>query len=149
MIDLNVRSLTELCRLALPPMLERRRGFILNVASTAAFQAGPYSAVYYATKAYVLSLSEALHEESKAKRSPCHRALPRPDRDRVLRGGGEPERPAREDGDRPEGGRRRRPRRPRPQQGDRRSRDDEQDDVAGRAGLAARGAAAGGGGAEG
>ncbi len=65
MIDLNVRSLTELCRLALPAMLERRRGFILNVASTAAFQAGPYSAVYYATKAYVLSLSEALHEESK------------------------------------------------------------------------------------
>ncbi len=66
MIDLNVRALTELCRLVLPPMLERRRGFILNVASTAAFQAGPYSAVYYATKAYVLSLSEALHEESKA-----------------------------------------------------------------------------------
>ena len=67
MIDLNVRSLTELCRLALPPMLERRRGFILNVASTAAFQAGPYSAVYYATKAYVLSLSEALHEEAKGR----------------------------------------------------------------------------------
>jgi short-subunit dehydrogenase len=67
MIDLNVRSLTELCRIALPPMLERRRGFILNVASTAAFQAGPYSAVYYATKAYVLSLSEALHEESKGR----------------------------------------------------------------------------------
>ncbi|MGZ8332999.1 MAG: SDR family NAD(P)-dependent oxidoreductase [Allosphingosinicella sp.] len=67
MIDLNVRALTELCRLALPPMLERRRGSILNVASTAAFQAGPYSAVYYATKAYVLSLSEALHEESKGK----------------------------------------------------------------------------------
>ncbi len=65
MIDLNVRSLTELCRLALPPMLERRRGFILNVASTAAFQAGPYSAVYYATKAFVLSLSEALHQETK------------------------------------------------------------------------------------
>ncbi|HLL29568.1 MAG TPA: SDR family oxidoreductase [Allosphingosinicella sp.] len=67
MVDLNVRSLTELCRLALPPMLERRRGFILNVASTAAFQAGPYSAVYYATKAYVLSLSEALHEEVKRR----------------------------------------------------------------------------------
>ena len=67
MIDLNVRSLTELCRLALPPMLERRRGAILNVASTAAFQAGPYSAVYYATKAYVLSFSEALYEESKGK----------------------------------------------------------------------------------
>lgn len=67
MIDLNVRSLTELCRLALPPMLERGRGFILNVASTAAFQAGPYSAVYYATKAYVLSLSEALYEEAKGR----------------------------------------------------------------------------------
>lgn len=67
MIDLNVRSLTELCRLALPPMLERRRGAILNVASTAAFQAGPYSAVYYATKAYVLSFSEALYEETKGR----------------------------------------------------------------------------------
>ena len=67
MIDLNVRSLTELCRLVLPGMLERRRGAILNVASTAAFQAGPYSAVYYATKAYVLSLSEALYHESKGK----------------------------------------------------------------------------------
>jgi short-subunit dehydrogenase len=65
MVDLNVRALTELCRVVLPGMLERRRGFILNVASTAAFQAGPYSAVYYATKAYVLSLSEALHEEAK------------------------------------------------------------------------------------
>jgi uncharacterized protein len=67
MIALNVTALTELCRLALPPMLERGRGFILNVASTAAFQAGPWSAVYYASKAYVLSLSEALHEEAKAR----------------------------------------------------------------------------------
>jgi short-subunit dehydrogenase len=67
MIDLNMRSLTELCRLALPAMLERRRGFVLNVASTAAFQAGPYSAVYYASKAYVLSLSEALHVEAKGQ----------------------------------------------------------------------------------
>jgi len=65
MIDLNIRSLTELCRLFLPPMLARRRGFILNVASTAAFQAGPHMAVYYASKAYVLSLSEALHQEAK------------------------------------------------------------------------------------
>src|SRR6185503_13763003 len=65
MIDLNVRALTELCRLALPPMLERRRGFLLNVASTAAFQAGPNAAVYYASKAYVLSLTEALHQEAK------------------------------------------------------------------------------------
>jgi short-subunit dehydrogenase len=67
MVDLNVRALTELCRLALPDMLARSHGFILNVASTAAFQAGPYSAVYYATKAYVLSLSEALHEEAKGR----------------------------------------------------------------------------------
>jgi uncharacterized protein len=65
MIDLNVRALTELCHIALPAMLERGKGGILNVASTAAFQAGPYSAVYYASKAYVLSLSEALHEEAK------------------------------------------------------------------------------------
>jgi short-subunit dehydrogenase len=66
MIDLNVRALTDLCRLVLPRMIERRRGAILNVASTAAFQAGPYAAVYYATKAYVLSLSEALHHEARA-----------------------------------------------------------------------------------
>jgi short-subunit dehydrogenase len=67
MIDLNVRLLTELCRLALPAMVERGRGAILNVASTAAFQAGPNMAVYYATKAFVLSLTEALHHEMKGK----------------------------------------------------------------------------------
>ncbi len=67
MIDLNVGALTALSRLLLPGMLERGRGGILNVASTAAFQAGPYMAVYYATKAYVLSLSEALHEEAKSR----------------------------------------------------------------------------------
>lgn len=65
MIDLNIVSLTMLSRLLLPGMIERKRGGILNVASTAAFQAGPNMAVYYATKAYVLSLSEALHEEAK------------------------------------------------------------------------------------
>lgn len=65
MIDLNVRALTQLCRLVLPPMLERRAGAILNVASTAAFQAGPNMAVYYASKAYVLSFTEALHQEMK------------------------------------------------------------------------------------
>ncbi len=67
MIDLNVRALTELCRLVLPPMIERRAGAILNVASTAAFQAGPNMAVYYASKAYVLSFTEALHQELKTK----------------------------------------------------------------------------------
>jgi hypothetical protein len=65
MIDLNVRAPAQLCRLALPTMLARRRGFILNVASTAAFQAGPNMAVYYATKAFLLSLTEALHQEAK------------------------------------------------------------------------------------
>jgi short-subunit dehydrogenase len=63
MIDLNCGALTELCRAVLPGMVERRQGKILNVASTAAFQPGPGMAVYFATKAYVLSLSEALHEE--------------------------------------------------------------------------------------
>lgn len=65
MIDLNVRALTALTRLLLPGMLERGEGGVLNVASTAAFQPGPHMAVYYATKAFVLSLSEALHEEAK------------------------------------------------------------------------------------
>ena len=65
MIDLNVGALTELCRAVAPRMIERRSGAILNVASTAAFQPGPKMAVYFATKAFVLSLSEALHEELK------------------------------------------------------------------------------------
>ena len=62
-IQLNVMALTHLTRLFLPPMLERRSGKIMNVASTAAFQPGPLMAVYYATKAYVLSFSEALAED--------------------------------------------------------------------------------------
>lgn len=65
MIDLNVGTLTDLCRAVAPAMVERRSGGILNVASTAAFQPGPKMAVYFATKAYVLSLTEALHEELK------------------------------------------------------------------------------------
>lgn len=65
MIDLNIRLLTELTRRVLPAMRERRAGAILNVASTAAFQAGPGMGVYFATKAYVLSFTEALHHELK------------------------------------------------------------------------------------
>ena len=65
MIDLNCGTLTDLCRAVIPGMIERNSGAILNVASTAAFQPGPGMAVYFATKAYVLSLSEALHEEMK------------------------------------------------------------------------------------
>ncbi len=65
MIQLNVTSLTALTRHFLPGMLARRHGRILNVASTASFQPGPLMAVYYATKAYVLSFSEALTEETR------------------------------------------------------------------------------------
>jgi hypothetical protein len=65
MIDLNVGTLTDLCRAVAPGMIERKSGAILNVASTAAFQPGPKMAVYFATKAFVLHLSEALHEELK------------------------------------------------------------------------------------
>lgn len=67
MIELNVTALTRLSRLFLPGMLARGRGRILNVASTAAFQPGPYMSVYYATKAYVLSFSEALGEECRGR----------------------------------------------------------------------------------
>jgi short-subunit dehydrogenase len=66
MIDLNIGALTDLCRAIAPGMIERRSGGIINVASTAAFQPGPKMAVYFATKAFVLSLTEALHEELKA-----------------------------------------------------------------------------------
>ncbi len=62
MIDLNVRALTDLS-LSFIDILERRRGGILNVASIAGFLPGPGMAVYYATKAYVISFSEALHQE--------------------------------------------------------------------------------------
>jgi short-subunit dehydrogenase len=63
MIQVNITALTHLTKLVLPQMIARRRGAILNVASTAAFQPGPLMAVYYATKAYVLSFSEAIADE--------------------------------------------------------------------------------------
>lgn len=63
MIQVNITSLTELTHLFLPPMIQKNSGKILNVASTAAFLPGPLMAVYYATKAFVLSFSEALYEE--------------------------------------------------------------------------------------
>lgn len=66
MIDLNCRALVELCHAFLPAMVAVRRGGILNIASTAAFQPGPWMAVYYASKAFVLSFSEALHDEVRA-----------------------------------------------------------------------------------
>ena len=63
MIEVHVKAVTHLTKLALPGMLGRKKGRILNVASTAAFQPGPLMAVYYATKAYVLSFSEAIANE--------------------------------------------------------------------------------------
>ena len=63
MVQVNVVALTHLTRLFLPGIIERGRGGILNVGSLAGFQPGPNLAVYYATKAYVLSLTEALSEE--------------------------------------------------------------------------------------
>ncbi|MEW6145394.1 MAG: SDR family oxidoreductase [Thermodesulfobacteriota bacterium] len=65
MIMVNVTALTHLTRLFLPGIIERGRGGILNVGSLAGFQPGPNLAVYYATKAYVLSFTEALSEEIK------------------------------------------------------------------------------------
>jgi hypothetical protein len=63
MIDVNCRAPVALARAVLPGMLQMRSGGILNVASTASFQPGPWMAVYYASKAFMLSFSEALHEE--------------------------------------------------------------------------------------
>jgi short-subunit dehydrogenase len=63
MIRVNILALTELVKAVLPGMLQRGHGRIMNVASTAAFQPGPLMAIYYATKAFVLSFSEAIAEE--------------------------------------------------------------------------------------
>src|ERR1041385_2441381 len=65
MIDLNVRSLVEMTYRFLAPMRERKAGAIINVASTAGFQPVPFMATYAATKAFVLSFSEALWEENR------------------------------------------------------------------------------------
>src|SRR5262249_33709492 len=63
MIQVNISALTSLTKLVLPGMLQRKRGRIMNVASTAGFQPGPLMAVYYATKAYVIMFSEAVAHE--------------------------------------------------------------------------------------
>ncbi len=67
MIDLNVKTLTHFTKHYLPMMAQRGRGGVLNIASVASFQPGPLMSVYYATKAYVLSLTEALANELKGK----------------------------------------------------------------------------------
>ena len=66
MIQLNIRAVVDLTHRFLGPMRERKRGTIINVASTAAFQAVPYMSTYAATKAFVLSFSEAIGEENRA-----------------------------------------------------------------------------------
>ncbi len=63
LIDVNIRALTHLTRLFLPGMVARKRGRVLNIASIAGFVPGPYMATYYASKAFVLSLTEALAYE--------------------------------------------------------------------------------------
>ncbi len=65
MIDLNIRALVELTHAFWPRMLSHGHGGVLNVASTAAFQPGPLMAIYYASKAFVLSFSEALWKEAE------------------------------------------------------------------------------------
>jgi short-subunit dehydrogenase len=65
MIDLNIRALTDLTKLFARDMVKRGKGLIINLSSTGAFQPGPYIAEYYASKAFVLSYSEALNEELK------------------------------------------------------------------------------------
>src|SRR4026208_1235439 len=65
MIELNITAVVDLTHRFLGPMRERKRGTIINVASTAAFQAVPHMATYAATKAFVLSFSEAIAEENR------------------------------------------------------------------------------------
>lgn len=65
LIDINIKALTKLTKIFLPKMIEKGYGGILNVASTAAFTSGPRMATYYASKAYVLNLTEAIYEEVK------------------------------------------------------------------------------------
>ncbi len=67
MLQVNINSLVSLTHLAIPLLKQQANSFIINVASTAAFQAGPNLATYYASKAFVLSFSQALHEELKGQ----------------------------------------------------------------------------------
>lgn len=65
MIQLNIMALAQMTRLVLPDMIERKSGYIMNLASIASFEPGPLMAMYYATKAFVLSLTEAISIEIK------------------------------------------------------------------------------------
>jgi len=72
MIDLNIKSVHILTKLFLPQLVKKNSGYILNVASAAGFMPGPLMATYYATKAYVLNLSQALYEELRKRGSKVH-----------------------------------------------------------------------------
>ena len=78
MIQVNITALTELARRFIPAMVEKRSGYIMNVASLAAFQPGPLMAVYYASKAYVLSFSEAIANELHEHGIKVHALCPGP-----------------------------------------------------------------------
>ncbi len=69
MIDVNIKAVHILTKLYVKEMKQRNKGYILNVASSAAFQPGPLMASYYASKAYVLRLSEAINEELRKSKS--------------------------------------------------------------------------------
>ena len=69
MIDLNIKAVHSLTKVFLQDFKEKNKGYILNVASLAAFQAGPLMATYYASKAYVLRLTEAIYEELRREKS--------------------------------------------------------------------------------
>lgn len=79
-VDLNCRAVIEMCHAVLPQMIKAGEGGILNIASTAAFQPGPWMAVYYASKAFVLSFSEALHHELRDKNIHVSALCPGPTR---------------------------------------------------------------------
>ncbi len=84
LIRLNVMALVHLTQLVLPGMLERHSGRILNVASMAGFAPGPYAAVYYATKAFIISFSEALREECRSSGVTVSVLCPGPTRTQFL-----------------------------------------------------------------
>jgi short-subunit dehydrogenase len=87
MIDLNIAALVELTQVFTRPMVERRAGAVLNVASLAGFQPNPFFCTYSASKTFVQSFSEALHEELHEP-GVVHRVVPRPGPDRVGRNRG-------------------------------------------------------------
>lgn len=72
MIDLNIKTVHMLTKMFLKDMKKKDKGYILNVASSAAFQPGPLMATYYSTKAYVLRLTEAIYYELKKENSKVH-----------------------------------------------------------------------------